>query len=211
MGRPRIFINTSIYPDDVIETLARIFYDDLINDLNSEEEKLLKYNAGIYNMNDIFNEGNEHKEHADEEIQRDHFHLYLDSEKQLQITQKYFDIPLPEPCFVFIRPNGTRTYKFFNDLASAYGIENIHDPTMPAKIDDYIQKELKEEGIVYEILSVCHPNIQLKKQYGDKYFMLRYVVKQHLVARANFDVDEELAYLQENCEKLCEKANQLIL
>ena len=40
MGRPRIFINTSIYPDDVIETLARIFYDDLINDLNSEEEKL---------------------------------------------------------------------------------------------------------------------------------------------------------------------------
>ena len=150
------------------------------------------------------------KEHADEEIQRDHFHLYLDSEKQLQITQKYFDIPLPEPCFVFIRPNGTRTYKFFNELASAYGIENIHDPTMPAKIDDYIQKELKEEGIVYEILSVCHPNIQLKKQYGDKYFMLRYVVKQHLVARANFDVDEELAYLQENCEKLCEKANQLI-
>ena len=40
MGRPRIFINTSIYPDDVIETLARIFYDDLINDLNSEEKKL---------------------------------------------------------------------------------------------------------------------------------------------------------------------------
>ena len=40
MGRPRIFINTSIYPDDVIETLARIFYDDLINDLNFEEENL---------------------------------------------------------------------------------------------------------------------------------------------------------------------------
>ncbi len=38
MGRPRIFINTSIYPDDVIETIARIFYDDLINDLNSEEK-----------------------------------------------------------------------------------------------------------------------------------------------------------------------------
>ena len=40
MGRPRIFINTSIYPDNVIETLARIFYDDLMKDLNSEEEKL---------------------------------------------------------------------------------------------------------------------------------------------------------------------------
>ena len=41
MGRPRIFINTSIYPDDIIETLARIFYDDLINDLNFEEEEKL--------------------------------------------------------------------------------------------------------------------------------------------------------------------------
>lgn len=38
MGRPRIFINTSMYPDNVIEALARIFYDDLMNDLNSEEE-----------------------------------------------------------------------------------------------------------------------------------------------------------------------------
>ena len=40
MGRPRIFINTSIYPDDVIETLARIFYDDIIKDLNNDEDEL---------------------------------------------------------------------------------------------------------------------------------------------------------------------------
>lgn len=40
MGRPRIFINNSIYPDDVIETLARIFYDDIIKDLNNDEDEL---------------------------------------------------------------------------------------------------------------------------------------------------------------------------
>ena len=30
MGRPRKFVNTSIYPDNVIETVARVFYNDLI-------------------------------------------------------------------------------------------------------------------------------------------------------------------------------------
>ena len=30
MGRPRKFVNTSIYPDFVIETVARVFYDDLM-------------------------------------------------------------------------------------------------------------------------------------------------------------------------------------
>ena len=30
MGRPRKFVNTSIYPDNVIETVARVFYDDLV-------------------------------------------------------------------------------------------------------------------------------------------------------------------------------------
>lgn len=150
------------------------------------------------------------KEHADEEIQRDHHHLYLDSPTQLQLNQKYFDIPLPEPVVVFIKPDTTRSYKFFSDIASQYGIESLHDPTMAEKIDNYITNEIQQPGTVYEILSVAHPNIQLKKQYGDKYFMLKYVVKGCLIARSNFDVDEELKYLQDNCEKLCEKANQLI-
>jgi len=30
MGRPRKFVNTSIYPDNVIETVARVFYNDLM-------------------------------------------------------------------------------------------------------------------------------------------------------------------------------------
>ena len=150
------------------------------------------------------------KENADEEIQRDHHHLYIDSPTQLQVNQKYFDIPLPEPVVVFIRPDTTRTYKFFSDIASQYGIESLQDPTMAEKIDLYITNEIQQPGTIYEILNVAHPNIQLKKQYGDKYFMLKYVVKQHLIARSNFDVEEELKHLQENCENLCEKANELI-
>ena len=151
------------------------------------------------------------KETADEEIQRDHYHIYLDSPTQLTLNQKYLDIPLPEPCFVFINKDSTRSYEFFSVLASRYGIESLHDPTMADKIDLYVQNELGGDNINgWEILQVAHPNLQLKKQYGDKYFMLKYVVKQHLIARANFDVEEELKYLQDNCEKLCEKANQLI-
>ena len=151
------------------------------------------------------------KENADEEIQRDHYHIYLDSPTQLQLNQKYLDVPLPEPCFVFINKDSTRSYQFFSVLASRYGIESLHDPTMADKIDLYIERELSGNDVKgWEILQVAHPNLQLKKQYGDKYFMLKYVVKQHLISRANFDVDEELKYLQDHCEKLCEKANQLI-
>lgn len=152
------------------------------------------------------------KETADEEIQRDHYHIYLDSPTQLSLNQKYLDIPLPEPCFVFINKDSTRSYEFFSILASRYGIESLHDPTMADKIDMYVDNELGGKEVVkgWEILQVAHPNIQLKKQYGDKYFMLKYVVKQHLMANANFDVEEELKYLQENSQVLCEKANQLI-
>ncbi len=151
------------------------------------------------------------KESADEEIQRDHYHLYLDSPSQLSLNQKYFDIELPEPCFVFINKDSTRTYEFFSVLASRYGIESLHDPTMADKIDIYIKEVLGDDKVhSWEILQVAHPNIQLKKQYGDKYFMLKYVVKQHLITKANFDVEEELKYLQDHCEELCEKANQLI-
>ena len=152
------------------------------------------------------------KETADEEIQRDHYHIYMDSPTQLQLNQKYLDIPLPEPCFVFINKDSTRSYEFFSTLASRYGIESLHDPMMADKIDLYVQVELggQEKVNGWEILQVAHPNLQLKKQYGDKYFMLKYVVKQHLITKANFDVEEELKYLQDNCEKLCEKANQLI-
>ena len=38
MGRPRKFVNTSIYPDNVIETVARVFYDDLVAEAAVYEE-----------------------------------------------------------------------------------------------------------------------------------------------------------------------------
>lgn len=38
MGRPRKFVNTSIYPDNVIETVARVFYDDLVAEAVVYEE-----------------------------------------------------------------------------------------------------------------------------------------------------------------------------
>lgn len=40
MGRPRKFVNTSIYPDNVIETVARVFYDDLVAETAVYEENI---------------------------------------------------------------------------------------------------------------------------------------------------------------------------
>ena len=39
MGRPRKFVNTSIYPDNVIETVARVFYDDLMAEATVFEDE----------------------------------------------------------------------------------------------------------------------------------------------------------------------------
>lgn len=158
------------------------------------------------------------KETADEQIQRDHYHIYFDSSDQYHISPKYFDIPLPEPVICFVHKDSTRFYKLYSELESSLGIDSYEE--MAPKIETYIQNFNSEfcqehpdsENIIvnWEFLKVAHPNIELKKQYGDKYFMLRYVVKQHLVCRANFDVDEELNFLQDNQEKLKEKVQSII-
>lgn len=151
------------------------------------------------------------KETADDEIQRDHYHLYYDSVKRKDCTTKYFDIKLPEPIVVFINPDDkkTRTYQLLSELQSKLGGDNKDD--MVPLLDRYVNDEDNfMKGTTYEILNVAHPNIQLKKCYGDKYLMLRYVVKQRLVTRANFDVQEELKWLEEEREKLLEKTQELI-
>lgn len=146
------------------------------------------------------------REDPDEEIQRIHYHCYWDDEKiRKQVNTKYFDIQLPEPVVVFVHEDTTRTYRLLIDCASELGWDTNEE--MVAQLEEYT-KENKYKS--YDILSVAHPNIQLKKEYGDKYFMLKYVVKQKLIARSNFDVDEELKYLEEKCEELCNKANELI-
>ena len=147
-------------------------------------------------------------EDPDEEIRRRHNHIYWDDIKQKNVTTSYFDIPLPEPVVVFIHPNDdkTREYKTLNELSSQLGWDNGEE--MVAKLDNYIKES--EIYTTYQILNVAHPNIQLKKEWGDKYFMLRYVVKQKLLVRTNFNIEEELKYLEENSDELNERANDLI-
>lgn len=147
------------------------------------------------------------QEDPDEDIQRTHYHLYWDDIIRKQVTTNYFDITLPEPMVCFIHPDKTREYKTLYEMECQLGWDNGEE--MVAKLDDYVAKN-KEEYESYEILTKAHPNIQLKKEWGDKYFMLRYVLKQKLIVRTNFNVDEELKYLEDNCEELCERANALI-
>lgn len=152
------------------------------------------------------------QEDPDEEIQRVHYHVYFDDDEcRKQISQKYFDIPLPEPVVVFINPDTTRSYQLYSELSSILGIDANDE--MASKIDPYVEEHY-EIGTTWDILKVAHPNIQLKKQYGDKYFMLKYVVKQKLVKTTmfvtNFDYEKELKYLEDNCEELNEKCNEII-
>lgn len=196
--KEKLLFNTAIitYPSD---------YDGLLDIglIMQKFEEITYYNPGTKVVIA--------KETADDEIQRDHYHLYYDSEKRKGCTTKYFDIKLPEPVVVFINPDEkkTRTYQTLSDLQSKLGSDNQND--MVPLLDQYVNNENNFiKGTTYDILSVAHPNIQLKKCYGDKYLMLRYVVKQRLVTRANFDVIEELKWLEEEREKLLEKTQELI-
>lgn len=148
------------------------------------------------------------REDPDEEINRIHYHVYYDydeDKKRKDVTTKYFDILLPEPVVVFVKQDKTRTYQLLADLASKLGGDTNNE--MVPLLDQYVKDEM-DEGTTYDILSVAHPNIQLKKDYyGDKYLMLRYVNKQKLLNELgnNFNaekLDEELNYLETNTEKL---------
>lgn len=148
------------------------------------------------------------REDPDEEIQRIHYHMYWDEEPERRtVTTKYFDIKLPEPVVVIIHEDKTREYKNYNELSSVLGIDNLSE--MVPKVGQYV-KENYGENIQWDYLEYAHPNIQLKKEYGDKYFMLKYVVKQKLVARSNFDVEQELKYLEENAKELTKQCHELI-
>ena len=141
------------------------------------------------------------REDADKKIQRNHFHIYLDSNKQLQISpRKYFDIKLPEKLVVFVGYDKKRTYKSYEELESQLGWDSYEE--MAARLSSYC---CKHKWDYFDILESCHPNLQIKKRFGSKYQMLRYVIKQGLVARANFDVEKELDYLIKNEIELQEK------
>lgn len=146
------------------------------------------------------------REDADEMIQRNHFHCYLDFKKQVSISpNKYFDIPLQHPVVVFIKADNTRIYKDKNELESELGWDNPNE--MAELLSSYIRDKGYQE---WKLLTVAHPNLQVKKRYGSKYQMLRYVVKQGLVARSNFEINQELLYLEDNEKQLKEKFDTAI-
>lgn len=155
------------------------------------------------------------REDPDQEIQRIHYHVYWDDEKRKQVTTSYFDIPLPEQVVVYIYKDKTRSYQLYNTLASQLGCDTYED--MVTKIEPFIQslnKDLPENPIMqWDILKVAHPNLQLKKEYGDKYLMLRYVCKQQLLKEMKFGKDvepeEELFFLESENENLVRKKYEL--
>lgn len=146
------------------------------------------------------------REDADEKIQRNHFHIYLDFPRQFSCRpRKFFDIPLEHKVVCFIREDKTRTYEDYNELESKLGWDN--DKEMAELLSSYTKDNNFKD---YKILSTAHPNLQIKKCYGSKYQMLRYVVKQNLVARANFDVNKEIIYLEDNEKELRNKFSKSI-
>lgn len=147
------------------------------------------------------------QEDPDETIQRIHFHLYFDDKKRKGVTTKYFDIPFEYPIVVFIHTDKTREYQPLHELESQLGWDNGEE--MVAKLQEKVDNDVKLES--YDILRVAHPNIQLKKQYfGSKYEMLRYVCKQKLICRDNFDLEKEFEWLLDCKEELEERLNECI-
>lgn len=142
------------------------------------------------------------QEDADDQIQRTHFHIYWDDKKQKSITTNYFDIPLKEKVVVMINKDKTRTYKTYNDLCSELGADS----------DQELCAKLGQTGKEFDILSAAHPNIEVKKQYGDKCFMLSYVMKQKLIGWQP-KKETSAKYLDElkrNDETLILKVHQLV-
>lgn len=91
--------------------------------------------------------------------------------KKILRSPNYYDVPLKTPVVVFIRKDGTRYYRLYNDLESQLGIDTNEE--MAPKLNQYVaiensklskeQHDNKETVIEWELLTTAHPNIQLKK------------------------------------------------
>lgn len=151
------------------------------------------------------------REDPDDKIERVHYHCYWDDTFQKKVRESYFDIDLPEEVVVFIINNKekNRFYKSYSSLAAQLGIDNYEESH--AAIDQYI-KDNYPDVTQWDILSKAHPNIECKKMFGDKYFMLRYIMKQKLLDKREFNTDQnkELMYLQNNYKELLEVKLKLI-
>lgn len=144
------------------------------------------------------------KEEADEEINQDHLHCYIDLPKRGSFREKYFDIPTIEPVYVFVKEDGSRDYLTETEINE----KNI-DPVRHSLLNNY--KEWKK-------LTAIHPNIQPLKSWGSKYHMLKYVTKMCYCMRSNFNVDNELDkllkqldWLEKNKEYCYERRNMFLI
>ena len=149
------------------------------------------------------------REDPDDSIRRVHYHSYWDDKIDKFVTPSYFDIELPQRVIVFIKPDKTREYKLYDELASQLGFDN--DVECHEKIGQYIKEKYGNEmEIKWDILNKAHPNLETKKIYGDKYFMLRYVLKQKLVTTSAENHKEELKRLKNEKEHLLTRTKELI-
>lgn len=197
---------------------GQLVFNTAIITYPSDYDGLLSLGIIVDNFEKIINKSTKvvvAREDPDDQIRRIHYHCYFDSVRRKSVSTKYFDIKLPEPVYVVVYEDTTRKYYLKQELDSKLGIDN--DQEMHAKLDQWMEGENKlilnkdntPKIIKWDVLYTAHPNIELKKQYGDKYCMLRYVMKQKLVARSNFDVEKELERLEKEREQLLEKAREL--
>lgn len=152
------------------------------------------------------------KEHADEKIQRNHYHAYLDITKALNFRPNtYFDILLPDPVVILIREDKTREYKIKSELMAEIGADNNDD--FELRVATY----LKDNGFIEQkTITVAHPNFQLIQNWGSKekskYKMLRYLMKQELFKKlpGEDDVKKEIKRLKKSKLELKERKIELM-
>ena len=127
------------------------------------------------------------------------------------MTQKYFDIPLSQPI-VAVYNERLENYYFLSELESQLGWDNGEE--MVKKLDQFIKKEGYQS---YKVLHSAHPNLRLKLEYGHKYCMLRYVLKQRLITRSVAEgekglekLQKDLIYIDENMDELKERKVELL-
>lgn len=143
------------------------------------------------------------KECSDEEINQDHLHIYLDLPKRGSFRELYFDIPTNETVYVFIKEDKSREY--------------LTEPEMKNKKINPVNYVSKNGFKEFKKLTSIHPNIQIKKSWGSKYHMLKYVTKSCYCMRSNFDIDNELEklikelnFLENEKKQLLEKRNKFL-
>ena len=187
--------------DTLIFTTAIITYPSDYNGILTPELIKLKFNSIISDTTRIV----VGKEDPDSEIERTHYHCYWDDRKQKQVSTNYFDIELPEPMVVFIFTDKKRIYRSLKEMEQELCWDNGEE--MVARLQKYTEENGYEK---YDVLKVAHPNLKLKQEYGDKYFMLKYVLKQKLVTQEKGKVDEDLKYLKDNKDELQMRAKELV-